>query len=449
MERNLDKSLLIWSRKSHHKPLLLRGARQTGKTYAVHRLGLSFSSFIEINFEREPRFGRLFEGDLQVDKIIREIEALRGVTITAGATLLFFDEIQLCPRAVVALRYFFETIPGLHVVGAGSLLDFELKSISVPVGRIEFMYVRPLTFAEYVRAAGRESLWAAIGEASPDRPLGGLLHEDAIALLREYLYIGGMPGVIARFLQSKSIAEAEDEQRSIVQTYRADFAKYSGRTGIELAEKVFSAIPAMVGGKTVFSQIDPEARAHQIKAALDLLIMARVIIRVRNSSGAGVPLAAGASEKHYKCIFLDVGLMQRLLETRYESWWRSQNIFDHHRGAVAEQFVGQELLLRNGDSDDPGLFFWHRSSRGSQAEVDYLCETESSAVPIEVKSNATGRLKSMRMFLAAYPSAPFGIKCSLDNFGRTGNISNVPLYAMDAVRKLIRPDQDNREKAQK
>jgi uncharacterized protein len=438
MDRNFDQTLLQWAKKEHQKPLLLRGARQTGKTYAVRKLGTTFPSLIEINFEQEPRFCRLFQGDLDINRILREIGALRQVRIEPGKTLLFFDEIQNCPQAVVALRYFFETMPDLHVIGAGSLLEFELRNLSVPVGRIAFAYVRPLTFKEFLHATNRSMLAEETAKATIDRPPGQLIHEAMINALREYLYLGGMPGVVNTFIETGSYTAAEEEQRDIVQTYRADFSKYTGRTGIERVEKVFSAISSMVGSKTVFSRIDPDARAYQIQGAFDLLVMARVVGKVRNTTGAGLPLSSGASEKHFKSIFLDVGLMQRLLEVDFEEWRRSISILDRHRGSIAEQFVGQELLHRHGDHEDPDLFFWHRSSVGAQAEVDYLCEGASCAVPVEVKSNSAGHLRSMHQFLSAYPAITAGIKCSLDPFGRNGKIISVPLYAADRIPEFAR-----------
>jgi predicted AAA+ superfamily ATPase len=194
----------------------------------------------------------------------------------------------------------------------------------------------------------------------------------------------------------------------------------------------------MVGSKTVFSRIDPDARTYQIKGAFDLLVMARVAAKVRNTTGAGLPLSAGASEKHFKSVFLDVGLMQRILEVTSEEWVRSTSILDRHRGSVAEQFVGQELMHRHGDHEDAELFFWHRAIAGAQAEVDYLCEGSGYAIPVEVKSNTAGHMKSMHQFFAGFPKAPEGIKCSLDPFGRQGKIVSIPLYAADRIPEFAR-----------
>jgi len=429
MKRIIDATLNAWVQKKQRKPLLIRGARQTGKTFSIKQLGSTFPSFVEINFERDPRFISLFEGELSPIKIIRAIGALIEKKITPNETLLFFDEIQACPRALLAMRYFYEELPELHLIGAGSLLEFELQNISIPVGRIEFAFMRPLTFSEFLDATGRSILKEAIHEATPDEPLIAPLHNEALTLLDDYLFIGGMPSVVSRFVSTNSFTSAEDEQRSIIQTYRADFSKYCKRTGIEYVEKTFSALCAMIGRKTVYSQIDPDARAYQIKGALDLLRKARVVSTVRVTSGAGLPLEAGASEKNYKSIFLDVGLMQRQLGVSYAQWSASQHLVDQFRGAVAEQFVGQELLHRRGDLEDPGLFYWHRDSLKSMAEVDYLCEGGRYSIPIEVKSGAAGHLKSMHRFMETFIATPLGLKCSRESMRRDGKIITVPLYA--------------------
>jgi predicted AAA+ superfamily ATPase len=237
-------------------------------------------------------------------------------------------------------------------------------------------------------------------------------------------------------VENGTITAAEEEQRDIIQTYRTDFSKYTNRTGIERVEKVFSGIPGMIGQKTVYSRIDPDARASQIKAAFDLLSMARVVFSVRTTTGAGLPLSVGASEKHFKSIFLDVGLCQRVLGVDFDAWQKRTVTLDRHRGGIAEQFVGQELLHRSGCHEDPGLYYWHRKRTGAQAEVDYLCEATGHAVPVEVKSSSTGHLKSMHLYLTAFPEVGIGFKCSLAPFGRQGNIINIPLYAAERIPKF-------------
>jgi predicted AAA+ superfamily ATPase len=430
MKRDLDNYLIQWTHKKHRKPLLLRGARQTGKSYAVEKLGKPFPNFACINFEKNPSLGKLFNQDLDPQRITREIEAIVEKQIVPGKTLLFFDEIQNCPPAVTALRYFYEETPDLHVIGAGSLLEFELDKISVPVGRLEFVYVRPFTFLEFLKALGKDILVKQIAGYSFQTLPSDLIHNKILALLRDYLFIGGMPGVLKRFIDDNSYLSAADEQENILSTYRADFSKYSERAGTDHISRIFESAPKIVGNKTTYSKIDPDAKAQQIKNAINLLEKAHLLKKVKATSGAGVPLAAGASEKRYKLVFLDVGLMQRLMGVRYRDWTDSNSLFSAHTGAVTEQFVGQELACLEGVNKNSDLYYWDRSARGSTAEIDYLVTIQGNVVPIEVKSSAFGHLKSLQLFLQKYPSVLFGLKISEQNFARKEKIVAVPLYAV-------------------
>jgi predicted AAA+ superfamily ATPase len=438
MKRELDNFLIQWAKKKHRKPLLLRGARQTGKSYAVEKMAKSFPNFVCINFEKNPSLGKLFVQDLDPQRIIREIEAIFEKQISPGKILLFFDEIQNCPSAVTALRYFYEETPDLHVVGAGSLLEFEIDKISVPVGRLEFVYVRPFTFFEYLRALGKEILATQIaGYNFPNQP-SDLIHNNILGLLRDYLFIGGMPGVLKRFIDDNSYLSAAEEQEDILSTYRADFNRYSGRAGTDHITRIFESTPKIIGNKVTYAKIDPDAKAQQLKRAINLLEKAHLLKKVKATSGAGVPLAAGASEKRYKLVFLDVGLMQRLMGVRYRDWRENNNLFSTHTGAVAEQFVGQELIGLKGLGKNSDLYYWDRTARGSTAEIDYLVAFGGHVVPIEVKSSAFGHLKSLHLFLKKYPSAPLGLKISEQNFALKDNIAAIPLYSVLQLQELYR-----------
>ena len=437
MERNLDNYLIQWAKARHRKPLLLRGARQTGKSYAIEKLGMTFPAFVCINFEKNPSLGNLFSQDLDPKRIIREIAAFYEKEITPGRTLLFFDEIQNCPAAVTALRYFYEEIPDLHIAGAGSLLEFELNRVSVPVGRLEFVYVRPFTFLEFLRALGKDILAKQIAEYNLLNIPGDLIHNKILALLKDYLFVGGMPGVLKKFIEDNSYLSASDEQENILSTYRVDFNKYCGRAGTEYIDRVFETAPKVVGRKATYSKIDPDARARQIKNAINLLEKAHILTKVKATSGAGAPLAAGASEKRYKLVFLDVGLMQRLMGTRYRDWSDNKNLISSHTGAVAEQFAGQELVSLEGINKNPDLYYWDRTVRGSTAEIDYLITVHGKVVPVEVKAGAFGHLKSLHLFLSKYPSIPFGIKASEQNFIRSNKIIAIPLYSILRIGEIL------------
>lgn len=324
----------------------------------------------------------------------------------------------------------------MHVVGAGSLLEFELSRISVPVGRIEPVYVRPFTFNEYLKALRKDILAGQIAEYTHLNSPGDPVHDKILALLRDYLFIGGMPGVLEKFIDDNSYLSAIDEQENILATYRIDFNKYSGRAGTGHITRVFEMIPRIIGRKVTYSKVDPDAKAQQIKRAINLLEQAHLIRKVRATSGARVPLAAGASEKRYKLVFLDVGLMQRLMGTRYRDWTENRNLFSAHTGAVAEQFVGQELSDMEGINRNPDLYYWDRTARSSTAEIDYLTAIHGRVVPVEVKATAFGHLKSLHLFLSTYPSVPIGLKVSEQNFARSGKIVSVPLYSVSRLGKI-------------
>lgn len=429
MKRNLDVSLLEWKERAHRKPLLLRGARQTGKTFAVRTLGKTFPVFVELNFEREPKLNELFEADLDPVRIARDIELYSGRPLKSGNSLLFFDEVQFCPKALAALRYFYEEMPSLHVIGAGSLLEFEWERLSVPVGRIQYRYVRPFTFTEFLLNLPSTALIAEqLTEFSYKKPIPAPVHEKLLGELRNFYHIGGMPRAIGSFLETNSFLDVREEQRSIVQTYRTDFNKYCGRAGIEEIEKVFAALPRLVGKKTVYNHIDPDARPEQVRRAIHLMEKALVVHRILSTPGDGLPLEAGASEKHYKTALLDIGLMNALLAGRTQ-WSMSTTTSDHFTGAASEQFVAQECKNIYGPTENRGLNYWFRNKKGSTAEVDFLIEIGGEIIPLEVKAGSTGRLKSMNLFLSSHPNSPFGIRLCGSNFVRNDRIFTIPLYA--------------------
>ncbi len=437
MERRFDNTLITWKNRAQRKPILLRGARQTGKSYSVRKLGSSFESFVEVNFERNPSLCRIFEQDLDPKRISREIGSLAGTEIIPGRTLLFLDEIQACPQAVTALRYFYEDYPGLHVIGAGSLLEFQLAKISVPVGRIEFFYVPVFTYAEFLDALGQSGLREAIQQSGFDKPVPQAIHEKAISYLKQFLFIGGMPEAIRTFADTGSFVEVSRVQDDILATYRADFAKYDRRSNISNTEKVFSSLPKTIGQKVKFSKIDPDVQPRELKKALELLVKAHVVTKVKATSGSGLPLEAGSSEKKYKAIFLDVGLAQRSMGLRFADLASAKDILAIHAGATAEQFVGQELAAAFAQTEAPKLFYWHREERNASAEVDYLVALDSKIVPIEVKSSALGHLRSLHAFLEKYPNSPAGIKASQQNFQCNGKILSIPLYAVGNVERIL------------
>jgi len=432
MERDFDRYLAGWKGRNSRKPLIIRGARQTGKTYAVRKLGATFERFIEINFEKSPQYKEAFRENLEPKRICREISIVCGTEIESGKTLLFFDEIQNCPAAITSLRYFFEEMPQLHVISAGSLLEFALGLVSIPVGRVEYAYLRPLSFREFLLVSGNEVLEKSL--AFPD--FGNAAHLKALQIVREYFFVGGMPRVVDRYLANRSFLDVRDEQRDIIQTYRDDFLKYSKSGQIGNISTVFNAIPTMVGEKTVYSKIDSQAHPYQIRGAIELLEKAQVVTKVLSAKASGIPLSVGIKSGHYKTIFIDIGLMHCVCAITPESFWGARELLDIFRGAAAEQFVGQELLALAGFNANEGLYYWHRDRAGSQAEVDYVVQIGDELVPVEVKSGSAGKLRSIHQFMIHYPAVSRAIKISQAPFEITSTIVSVPLYSVGSLGKL-------------
>ena len=426
--------LEAWAEDDRRRPLLIRGARQVGKTYAVTALGeRRFADVASINLEREPRYRRCFD-TLEPREILDQIGVLRGKPVEPGRTLLFIDEIQECPAAVMALRYFYEHMPELHVIGAGSLLEFALEAerMHMPVGRIQPLFMHPMSFSEFLSAIGEEPALQASRTLAAGA--GTAVHEHLIALLRTYLLLGGMPAVVAEYLETGSVARATRVQTAITQTFRDDFGKYARASRHHLLDRVFLHAARLAGRKFMYSKVDPDSRSRDLRAAVELLERAGVVHRVCSTSGAGLPLGAEADDRHYKLVMVDVGLMQNLSGA-------TEQLLDGdpmriNDGAVAEQFVGQELLAHRSPYERPELFYWHRREKNSSAEVDYLVAAGGRVVPVEVKAGKAGRLRSLGVFTEHY-RPPVAVRVYGDRLRRDGDLVSVPLYGLERLQPFL------------
>ncbi|MCX5925034.1 MAG: AAA family ATPase [Candidatus Dependentiae bacterium] len=280
MLRFIDSQLQEWADQKEFKPLLLRGARQVGKTYAVRELGKKFDNFIEINLELNPKARDIFVADLYPQRIVQDLMYLTRQKIVPGKTLLFFDEIQIEPKVIQALRYFYEMMPELHVIAAGSLLDFAIESVGIPVGRVEFLYMYPLSFLEFIYALGETMLLEAIKNHDVQEPLSTVAHDRLLALIREFLAIGGMPEVVHSWVLKKDADHCFKIQQTLISSYRQDFNKYATRHQIKYLDILFDSIPLQLGKKFKFSDIPGEFRKRELAPCLDLLATAGVIHKV-------------------------------------------------------------------------------------------------------------------------------------------------------------------------
>lgn len=424
MKRLIDYHLVKWKDSAHRKPLIIRGARQVGKTYAVRKLGDLFPTMIEINFELLPQARSIFQKDLQPKRILQEISLLTGKKIIPGKTLLFFDEIQEAPEAIKALRYFYEIFPQLHVIAAGSLLEFILEKIGLPVGRITSLYLYPLSFIEFLNATNHSNL---IEPILKKQKLGEVIHQKLLTILGLYLSVGGMPEAVLRFDELHSCQEVHQQ---LVETYRQDFQKYAKKHQIKYIELLSSHIPILIGKLFKYSSISADYKKRELEPCLELLASANVIHKVIHSAGNGLPIGAEINPKWIKLIYLDIALCQTILGTNLANWILNTEQQFINQGHIVEAFVGQELLCYGNPAMHQDLYFWKREKRGSDAEIDYLIDHEGFVVPIEVKSGKGSSLKSLQIFLDSHPKSQFGIRFWSQGFASADKIESRPLYSV-------------------
>ena len=430
LERNIDSELVEWSKQEHRKPLLLRGARQVGKTSAVRHLGEQFKNYVEIDLNERAELHVLFEQSFTPQQICQQLAVILDTSIGEGDTLLFLDEIQACPAAINKLRYFYERMPRLHVIAAGSLLEFALRDLpSFGVGRIRSLFMYSFNFQEFLRAMGKGTLADMIAAATPENPLADLIHAKALELLRIFLVIGGMPECVAAYVETGNLKECQQTLTELMISYQDDFKKYHDRIPESLLRDVLRSVALQGQGKFVYAQVNTDCRTPQIKEALDMLCMAGLIYPVVHTDSNGVPLFAEAKERYKRYIFMDTGLLQRMLELDLTDVLLSNDLKLINRGALAETFVGTELVKAHSPYSNDNLYCWHREKKDSNAEVDYVIAKAGKIYPVEVKSDTKGSMQSLRIFLAA-KNLDKGIRTSLENFSAYEDIWVYPLYAV-------------------
>jgi len=433
MKRIVNYYLNEWKENSDRLPLLIRGARGIGKTYVVRELAKSFPNFIEVNFENDKeQVQDLFVKDLDPVRIIRDLSVKYHKEIVPGETLLFFDEIQEDPDGIIALRYFYEKMPKLHVIAAGSLLDFAIEKVGMPVGRVESLYMYPMSFLEFLVADGYKLAAQELIKQDVNIPFSEFIHKMLIDKVGEYLAIGGMPKVVD-FWVNKKPRDCFKMQSTIIDNYRQDFGEYAKKHQVKYLERIFNNVPLQLGNKFKYSNIG-EYRKRELEPCVDLLEMARVINTVYYTAGQGIPIGAQTNINDIKLIFLDVGLAQSILGADISNWVTAPQKDFINKGSVTEAFVGQEILAYSDQIKKAQLYYWHRDARGSESEIDYLIQLKDKIIPIEVKSGEGRTLKSMNIFLESHIKSPYGIKFSTNNFSIFEKIHSYPLYA---VSKLI------------
>jgi len=395
--RKAELHLKEWYLSTRRKPLVLRGARQVGKSTLVRQFAANNGlALAEINLERHLYLNAVFK-TLDIDRIIYELEAVAKQKINTDDTILFLDEIQSTPHAIQALRYFYEDRPHLPVIGAGSLLEFALADhhFSMPVGRITYYHLGPLTFKEFLSAVSPDlEKYLSDFRLGKDIPLAA--HKNLLNHQREYLFVGGMPEAVQIFVDEGSLTEVAEVQRSIADTYQDDFAKYAKQKDLVLLQQVFRLIPRALGKKVKYSNMVREEPSIRVKNVIELLAKARICHQIFHSHCTGIPLYTDINSNTYKLLFMDVGMANHICGN---DWLFLESVGDRdliNEGGLAEQFIGQHLLHPH---QAPQLCYWLREGKSSNAEVDYVISRGNLIVPIEVKSGKSGALKSLQQFV--------------------------------------------------
>jgi predicted AAA+ superfamily ATPase len=437
MKRTIDKALIEWKNRDERLVLLLRGARQVGKTYSVRALGAEFPHFLEINFEEQRRAGAFFEGDLDADRLCEKLSAYARVPIAPGKTLLFFDEVQASPGCLRALRFFHEKMPALHVVAAGSLLEFALSEIpSFGVGRIASLFMYPLSFMEFLRADGDEALADYVEGGGASRPLDVPLHEKVLDRLRGFLLIGGMPAVVDAYRKRHDLLECRQIIESLVTSIVDDLAKYDKRIPARILRDALRSVSRQAGGKFQYAAVGEGLTARETKSALDALERAHLIHRIPHTAARGIPLGAERNDRRFKVIPFDVGFHQRLLGLDVAEHLVARPGDMVNKGSLAEVFAGLEIIACGYPYRSPELYYWHRERPDSNAEVDYVVQNSDRIVPVEVKSGTRGSMQSLRIFLKERGFS-LGFRLSQENVGNYDNIRVLPLYMAGMLSRAV------------
>lgn len=453
IQRNIDVELLEWKDNPMRKPLLLRGARQVGKSSAVRHFGKEFQFFAEVNFERHKTVKTFFQGDIDIRLIVQKIAIYINVPIEEGKTLLFLDEIQECPEAIMALRFFKEDYPGLHVIAAGSLLEFTLQELpTFGVGRIHTLFMYPMTFDEFLNANNENGLISMKKQADSQHPLDAAFHEKLIEYFRIYLLVGGMPEAVLAWIKTHNFNQCSHIQEDIILTYEDDFSKYKKRVSPDLLRTTLHGICHQPGEKITLKQISADYRSSQIREAVRLLTLAGLVIPVIATSGNGIPLDAEANEKNMKILLLDSGLLLSVLQLEGNL---AQHLVDLimtgspkdlvNKGGLVEMVAGLELLRNKPCVQRQKMFYWEKSGN-SIAEIDYLDTFHLKVTPIEIKSGTQGGMKSLWQFMREKRLTE-AIRCSFENFGEftytdpqadnaKRHITIIPLYALENLREM-------------
>lgn len=417
------------------KPLVLRGARQVGKTHLLKTFGSNeYEEVAYFNFERDMRLSEFFKAELNPQTILEQLRIYSEKQLLPGKSLLIFDEIQECPKALNSLKYFCEEMPSIHVAAAGSLLGIQLAhEKGFPVGKVNFLDLYPLTFLEFLRAIGAESLCAFLEKIEQPVPISEVFHQDLLGYLRKYFFVGGMPEAVSSYVSSKDLHQVRQIHQDILDAYALDFAKHAPANQVMKINEVWQSIPSQLGRenkKFIFSTIRKSARGREYEAAIQWLVQAGIILRSSHISVPRFPLSGYENKEVFKIYLLDIGLLSTMSQLSAHAILEGHELFTEFKGALTENFVAQTLTSQNID-----LFYW--TSEGT-AEVDFIIEFDTKIFPLEVKSVISQHQKSLRFYDQKFIPEIL-IKTSLLNLKHDGKVLSIPLYLLERIHALFKP----------
>jgi predicted AAA+ superfamily ATPase len=435
MKRDVYTELAAWKCSDRRKPLLMRGARQTGKTFILKEFGTrEYQSLAYFNFEEDPRLKDLFTGSLKPAKLIENLSIYQKRAIRPALDLIVLDEIQASNEALNALKYFQEEANEYHVAAAGSLLGVKLSvPSSFPVGKVNFIDLHPMSFPEFLEAVGETHYRQLIETSEALEPIPLPFHEELVDLLRRYYFVGGMPEAVRHYAHERNLDGVRAIQKEILDSYALDFAKHAPVHDIQKLSLIWDSIPfqlARENRKFLFSAVKKSARARDYEAAVLWLEDAGLILRCFMVSTPGHPLKGHADRSCFKVYALDVGLLGAMANLSPDILTHGHRLFEEYKGAFTENYVAQQLRTFQGKE----LYYW--KSDGGMAEVDFLCQCQNEILPLEVKAGINPRSKSLRSYDETFHPAHL-VRTTLLNLRRDGRITNIPLYALSGMTRLM------------
>lgn len=432
MNRTIMKDLVSWKNKSNRKPLILQGARQVGKTWIMKEFGRQNYKYVAyVNMDHNAHMQESFTKDFDVNRILEDIGIETHTKIIAGETLIILDEIQEIPLALSSLKYFCENAPEYHIIAAGSLLGVALhKGISYPVGKVNLMTMYPLSYKEFLEAIGEQKLAECVNQLHSDKHQ--TFREKYIACLKKYYYIGGMPEAVMTYIQEKDYDEVRNVQKTILHLYESDFSKHiESKTELERTRMVWNSVPmqlAKENKKFFFGKIRKGARSAEFEVSIQWLIDCGLLHKVYYVEKPGMPLKAYTDFSSYKLFMLDVGLLGAMSDLDSESLLEGNRIFTEFKGALAEQYVHQQIVCST-----PYIPYYY-SNQKSRNEIDFLLQIKSNVIPIEVKAEENLRSKSLRAYVDKFEPA-YAIRVSRGGYREQDWLINIPLWGVSALGK--------------